>query len=303
MLQLTKTALDAHSELGSLTPFPPKWETMEELENTTDTWMQQWLSRRSQLAHERGLFAGLSDNLDKVVRTELPEHTDNPKVSPERKLRIVRSLHRMNTLLGVYRHYTSILRRPIDRIAAARNRPVRLLELAGGSGEMAMNLARMASKGRLPVEVTCSDYVEDVVKDAERRANERGLQMSFRNVNVFDMGKAFDKGQYDVFLIIGTMHHFTPGQLAVMIAQSRRFAESGSLFVGIDGFRSIPMLCFLPTVHLITFLPDHIHDAWLTARKFYTLYELEHIAQIAAPGTRISATHSFPGLSVLKVWF
>ena len=245
------------------------------------------------------LFSSIST---RFLRTDLPEHTDNPEVSPERKLRIVRSLHRTNVLLGVYKHYYEILKPLIHQIAAVRNRPVRLLELASGSGEMAMNLAGRALKENLPVEVTGSDYVENVVKDANMRAVKRGLEMNFRTIDAFQMDKVLSHGQYDMFLIIGTMHHFTPGRLAVMIAQSRKQADSGSLFVGIDGFRSLPMFLMLPIVHLVTFLPDHIHDAWLTGRKFYSLYELEHLARIALPGARVTATHSFPGLSVLRAW-
>jgi 2-polyprenyl-3-methyl-5-hydroxy-6-metoxy-1,4-benzoquinol methylase len=300
MLQMLKMARNAQSELELLTPFPPLWKTMEELEYVTNGWMQRWLSKRSNMAQKHGLFARFSDYVDKIARTDLPEHTDNPDVSPERKLKIVRSLHRTNFLLGVYRRYIKILTPLIMEVATIHNRPARLLELASGSGEMAMNLARLASKENLPVEVTGSDYVKDLVKDAEEKAVKRGLGVHFRTINAFDMG-VLSHGQYDIFLVIGTMHHFTPGQLAVIMAQSRKFA--GSAFVGIDGYRSMSMLLWIPIFHLITFLPDHIHDAWLTARKFYTLFELKCIAQIAVPGVKIAATHSFPGISVLKARF
>lgn len=296
MLQMKKMAIEAKKELELSTLFPPPWETMEELKNVTDDWMNRWISKRSHIAQNHSQFAFFSDNIDKMVRTELPEHTDNPEVSSGRKLKIVRNIHRTNLLLGVYRHYIKILTPLIMEVAAIRNRPVRLLELASGSGEMAMNLARLASKNNLPVEVTGSDYVEAVVKDAEERAFERGLEMHFRTINAFDMD-VLKQGEYDIILITGTMHHFTPGQLAVVIAQSRKFASSA--FVGIDGYRSMSLLFLLPVVHLVTFSTDNIHDSWLTARKFYTLSELEYIANIAVPDAKISATHSFPGVSVL----
>ena len=300
MLQMKETARETQNELEMSTVFPPSWKTMEELEDVTDDWMQRWLTKRSHITRKHGLFALFSDYLDKIARTDLPEHTDKTDMSPERKLKIVRNIHRTNLLLGVYKHYIRILTPLIVEVAAIRNRPARLLELASGSGEMAMNLARLASKRNLPVEVTGSDYVEDVVNDAQKRATKRGLKVDFRTINVFDMG-VLSRGQYDIFLIIGTMHHFTPGQLAVIMAQSREFA--GSAFVGIDGYRSMPLLLWLPAVHLITFSRDNMYDAWLTARKFYTLSELECVAQIAVPGKKIAATHSFPGLSVLKAHF
>jgi len=300
MLQMAKMARIAQSEWELMTAFPPSWETMEELEYITDDWMQRWLSKRSNIARKHGLFARFSDCVDKMARTDLPEHTDNPDVSPERKLKIVRSLHRTNLLLGLYKQYIKVLTPLIKEVAAIRDRPVRLLELASGSGEMAISLARLATEKNLPVEVTGSDYVENVVKDAEGEAVKRGLEMHFRTINAFDM-RVLSQGEYDIILIIGTMHHFTPGQLAVIMAQSGKVA--GSAFVGIDGYRSMLTLVGLPTFHLITLLPDHIHDAWLTARKFYTLFELECIAQIAIPDAKLTLKQSFPGLSVLEARF
>lgn len=300
MLQMIDIANKAQSELELLAPFPPSWKTMAELENMTNDWMRLWLSKRSHIAQENGFFSHFSDYVDKIARTDLPEHTDNPNVSSERKLKIVKSLHRMNILNGAYGYYIKILTPVIMEIAAKRNKSVRLLELASGSGEMAMNLARLALKKNLPVEVTGSDYIEKVVKDAEKRAIRRGLEMHFRAINALDMS-VLNQGEYDIFLIIGTLHHFTPGQLAVMIAQSKKI--TGSTFIGIDGHRSMSMLLGLPLVHLITLLPDHIHDAWLSTRKFYTLFELERIAQIAVPDANITTMHSWPGISVLKVRF
>ena len=300
MLQMGREASDTQRELEISTSFPPFWNTMAELDNVTNDWMQRWLSQRSRIAQKNGLFARFSDYMDKIARTDLPEHTDNPNVSSERKLKIVRNIHRTNLLLGVYRHYIKILTPLINEVAVIRKRPVRLLELASGSGEMAMNLASLASKNNLPVEITGSDYIEDVVQTAQKRAVKRGLKLHFRTINAFDMGVLRQK-EYDIFLIIGTMHHFTPGQLAAIMAQIKKVA--GSAFVGIDGYRSMSLLLWLPIVHLITFSLDNIHDSWLTARKFYTLFELEHIARIAVPDAQITVAHSFPGLSVLKARF
>lgn len=303
MLQMTKLSLEAQEVLEVDFSFPPSFETMEELERETNNWMSRWLWQRKKIARSHGRLSAFIDYIDQNVRTDLLECTDDADVSPERKLRIVRSLHRTNTLFGVYRHYTQILIPLIRQMAAERGRPVRLLELASGSGEMAMHLARVSEKKNLPLEVTASDYVDIVVSNAERKARNRRLKMNFRTINAFDLGTTLGKGQYDIFLIIGTMHHFKPGQLAVMMAQAQRLSDSGALFVGLDVFRSIPLLLFLPTSHLITFFPDHIHDAWLTARKAYSLHELEHIAKIAVPNARISVSHSFPGLSVLIIKF
>jgi len=288
---------------------------MAELEHVTDDWINQWLSTRKSVAEKRGYFDVLHDAMDNIVRTDLQEYTDSPSVSARRKLRLVRGIHYLNTVLSIYRRYLDVLKPLIEEVAAIQNRPVRVLELASGYGEMSMYLAQMAHKKGIPVEVTGSDYIEHVVMDAERRASQRGLNLHFRTVNVLSMNGLLDRGQYDIFLIIGSMHHFTPGQLAVMLAQVNKIATPGSFFVGIDIHRSFHMLFLLPVLHLITaivcfpailpvvVLPDVFHDAWLSARKAHTLYELEQIARIAAPAATVTTAHVIPGLSALTVRF
>jgi ubiquinone/menaquinone biosynthesis C-methylase UbiE len=303
MLQMMALARKAKDELDLMTPFPPQWESMKELEQVTNHWMDQWLLRRNQVAGQQGLYAKLSDYIDRTVRTDLPELTDSPEVLPQRKLRIVRKIYMMSVVLGACRHYYKILTPLIHEIASSKNRPVRLLELASGSSEVAMNLAAMAKKDNLPVEITVSDYIEDMVEDAKSRARNRGLKMRFRTINIRNMEEALGGDRYDIFLIIGSMHHFTPGQLAVMLAETRRTSDPGSLFIGLDLHRFVGMLFFLPFSHVITFSSDNIYDAWLTARKAYSLYELEQIARIALPGASVTASHSFPSLSVLKARF
>jgi 2-polyprenyl-3-methyl-5-hydroxy-6-metoxy-1,4-benzoquinol methylase len=300
MLQLLKAARAAQDALKRQIPFPPSWKNVKELEDVTDDWMRRWLLKRTEMAKSQGLFTNLLDCMDRAARTHLPEHTDNPLVSPDRKVRIVRSLHRMNIIMGAYKRYGDILTPVLMDMARKRKRPVRLLELACGSGDNAMSLARLRAKKNLPLEITGSDYVEDVVQNAAAKAARMELDLRFRIINALDMSQ-LDQDEYDIFLITGTMHHFTPGQLAVIFSQLSRFKDS--VFIGIDGFRSMTMLLGLPLLHIITFLPDHIHDAWFTARKFYTLPELEYIAQIAVPDAEIIPQHDFPGISVLKLYF
>jgi hypothetical protein len=300
MLQLDRLNRITQKDLELSTFFPPIWNTMKELDNLTNEWMNKLILQKSRLALNIGPIVRFNNYLDELVHTDRLEHTDSPNVSPIRKLKIVRNIHRTNLLMGVYKHYIKILTPLINEVATMQKRPVRILELASGSGEMAMTLASLALKNNLPVEITGSDYVEDVVQDARKRSIERGLKINFLTLNAFDMG-VLKQNEYDIILIIGTMHHFTPGQLAVIMAQSRKYASSA--FVGLDGYRSMPLLIGLPIVHLITFSLDNIHDSWLTARKFYTLFELELIAKIAIPDSEITIEYLFPGLSVLKSIF
>ena len=77
-----------------------------------------------------------------------------------------------------------------------------------------------------------------------------------------------------------SLHHFTPGQLALMIAQVG--AAGARTFVGIDG-------------------RWFVHDALVSARRLYAEAELELVASIAAPTARVSVGANGPFHSVLTV--
>lgn len=122
-------------------------------------------------------------------------------------------------------------------------------------------------------------------------AQERELPVIFRVINAFDMNDLKDE-EFDVVLICGSTHHFKPGQVAMMIAQAKRVATS--YFVSIDGRRGIDNLLGVVPLPLVTFKFALLHDAWLSGRKFYSEYELEHIARIAAPNASIRTDYLGP---------
>jgi len=80
------------------------------------------------------------------------------------------------------------------------------------------------------------------------------------------------EGAYDLAFIAQSVHHFSPGKLARMIAESRRVATTA--LVSVDGYRSVGMLGFVIGTAALTARPAIIHDATLSARKFYSAPEL-----------------------------
>jgi 2-polyprenyl-3-methyl-5-hydroxy-6-metoxy-1,4-benzoquinol methylase len=253
-------------------------------------------ARRARAA-SRWLPYRLAVAADDALRTDRPEHLDEPDYPADRKLAMVRALHRMNQLAGSYGRFLDILEPHLRAAAAKRGGPARALELASGSGELTLALATRAAKRGLAVEVTGSDYVPAVVAAARARAAARGVPVQFEVLNAFDLEREAT-GRFDVVFTVQSMHHFSPGQLATIVAQSSRVATTA--FVGIDGRRSAVLLAALPAVTALTAQRDFIHDAWLSARKFYPADELRALAQLAAPTSASSVTARGP-FSVLTV--
>jgi len=110
----------------------------------------------------------------------------------------------------------------------------------------------------------------------------------------------FSAGSFDLMLLSQSIHHFTPGQLAIMIAQSAKHTKTA--FVGIDGYRSILLAGGVPLMASMQGIASFALDGLISARKFYSELELDIIAEIATGKKNHIVTSSWP-LSILTVRF
>lgn len=297
---LNRALIDDYEISGD---FPPAWSTMAELERVTDALVARLRADRATAAAKRSPLASVRQRLDDLLRTDAVEYLDRSDVSDEDKVREVRAIHAMNVAFLSYQRFERILRPRIRGVARAHGRPARVLELGCGSGEFTLGLARAAARSGLQVEVCGSDIVPAYVERGLAAVRERGLGgVHFRVVNAFDMS-ALDAGEYDIIFIAQSVHHFSPGQLAMMIAQARRVAAHS--FVAIDGQRSLYMFGVLAASGLAAAAYARRHhvliDGLISARRFYAEAELEAAARIAAPDALVSVRSAFPGFSVLTV--
>lgn len=274
----------------------PAWTDMEGLARAADAAVAQLRALRRMEARRLGGLRGLAVRVDDWLRTDAPEHLDDPYFPPARKEAIVQSLHRFNQGVLAYHRFFRVLRPMLADVAAAHRRPVRVLELASGSGEFALALDRLARRAGLAVEVTGSDYLRAHVEVGNGKALARRAPVRFRELNAFDLS-VLAPGDFDLVFVAQSIHHFTPGQVAMMVAQATRVATVG--FVGIDGRRSPELFAVVPAAGLLFRSRDYLHDAVVTLRKFYTESELELIARLAVPDGFVSARPELPGYSVL----
>ncbi len=271
---------------------------MRELERAADEAIARLRRERLELA--ASAWERLNARLDRRVDTDVVEYLDRPGHPEAAKLRQIRWLHRQNLLLGSYRRFLRLLTPAIEEAARARaGAPAQLLELASGSGELTLALARLAAERRMPVEITGSDIVPEYVRDASARAKAAGVAARFRELNAFDLGAALRPGEVDVAFIVQSIHHFSPGQLAMMIAQVG--AAGARRFVGIDGRRGLLLLGALPALCSLSLDRYFVHDALVSVRRLYAEAELDLVASIAAPDARVAVRSDGHFLSVLTV--
>ncbi|MEI6848170.1 MAG: class I SAM-dependent methyltransferase [Chlorobiaceae bacterium] len=299
MLQLNTAGFKALDNLRTEKVFPPKWQNMDELEKLTDDSIFRFLAERLKVSKELGGGFLLQALLDQTLRTQEIEHMDNQNIPESEKLEMVRALDRQNTVMRLYSRYIDILLPLIFETAERTKREIRVLELASGSGGLALALGEAVQQKNLPVSITGSDIVQAYIEEGNSLAAEKNIPVNFRYLNALDMNE-LSKEVFDIILISQSLHHFTPGQLSVMIAQSLQHATTA--FVGIDGYRSMLLACGIPLIAGLQGIMSFALDGFTSARKFYTALELDMIAEIATGKRNHNVTCSWP-LSVLSVRF
>ena len=272
----------------------------EALERHVDAALDRLRAERSRLARGGGPLPRVGAALDAALRTDSVEHMDEPDFPERSKLAIAVGLHLLNVATRSYRRFFELLAPVLREVELRHGRPARVLELAGGAGGFAFALASLAQARRISVEVTGSDVVPLYVARAQREAIRARSGVSFRCVDALDMKDIAAKA-YDVVFIAQSTHHFSPGQLARMIAESGRVATTA--FVSVDGYRSVPMLAFVAGTAILSMWPAMVHDAVISVRKFYGEAELAAIAKMAAPKASAHIGRIWPLNTALTVRF
>lgn len=296
MLQLETAGYKTLDLLRSRGDFPPQWTKINELESVTNLFLERFRSERFEVSRELGPGFLVPELIDQAVRTGEVEHMDDEAHPGQQRFEWVRALDRMNRMTLSYEHQCDLLMPVIEKLGRA-GKPVGILELAAGSGGLAFAIAERAQRSGIEVKVTASDIVPEMISEGNRVAAERNLPVTFRQLNAFSLD-GLEPGSVDIVVISQSLHHFSPGQIALMIAQAER--HGASVFIGIDGFRSLLLTGGVPLVASLQGILPFTLDGLTSARKFYSEIELSIIAAIATGKERHRVECSWP-LSLLHV--
>ncbi|WP_076791981.1 class I SAM-dependent methyltransferase [Chlorobium sp. KB01] len=299
MLQLKTAGFKALDNLRREGVFPPDWKKVAELETVVNSVLSRFLEERFRVSEKFGGGFLLPELIDRALRTTENEHMDDRNLPECEKLKLVNALDRQNAMMQLYQRYVDLLLPMLLDIARREQRNARVVELACGSGGLTLALGEAVRQKKLPVTVTGSDIVPAYIDDARRKAAEKNIPAEFRRLNALELTE-LKKDEFDVMVLAQSLHHFTPGQLAVIIARSREHATTA--FVGIDGYRSLLLAGGVPLIAAMQGITAFTLDGLTSARKFYTELELDMIAEIATGKRDHQLACSWP-LSILSVRF
>jgi SAM-dependent methyltransferase len=167
--------------------------------------------------------------LPALSRRLRPEVMDQPGLDPRHHRQALRGLRRINFWSGS----AGILWPPLAALARAASRPLRLLDLATGGGDVPIRLWHRACRAGLPLVVEGCDVSPFAVEHAKRQAVRSGAEVRFFVANALtdDLPAGYDAVVCSLFL-----HHLTEDQAVVLLR--RMAAAAGRLVLVSDLVRS-----------------------------------------------------------------
>jgi ubiquinone/menaquinone biosynthesis C-methylase UbiE len=227
-------------------------------------------------------------------RTDACEYLDDPAVDETMRVDILRTLDKMNDLLGSYNVFFQRMRPLMPSGRAAR-----VLELAAGHGGFALAVAALARQTDFDIELTATDIKEEYLALGRARAASLGLSVNFSVQDALDLSN-IQTDVYDLVVCTQSLHHFQPGQVALMFSEAARVARYGVIFI--DGARSALNAAMIASLSLLVYRHGpFVHDMLVSFRRFFVPEELELLARLGPWGSTASAVWTPPGHCVVEL--
>lgn len=203
------------------------------------------------------------------LATRSPRHEllDGDELDGEALRANLRDMAMLNRLPGGVSTSVRAVRRLLDGVQAAS-----VLDIGAGSGDFARRLLREAP--RAPVSLVVADARDDVLAVARRNLRHTDL-VTFLQADVRALPLA--DGSVDVAHASLLLHHLDPDDAATALGELRRVALRG---VVVNDLRRSRLALLLTAAPVLAFSRSPVtrHDAILSARRAYTLDELDAAA-------------------------
>ncbi len=209
---------------------------------------------------------------------------DDPELDEREHRRALTGLARLNRASRA----AAAIWRTASQIPAPEHRPIRILDIACGSGDVTTGIARLGAASKLDVEVVGCDISPVAVAAARARASSIGIQGKFFVCDALSDDLPND---YDILTCSLFLHHLTDEQADTLLQSMRRVSRCG--FVISDLVRSTPGLMLAGVASRAFTRSRVVHtDALRSVRAAFTVPEIRALAD--SVGLR--------GASIGRVW-
>ena len=228
-------------------------------------------------------------------RREAGELLDEIGHDPAELAGNLRDIRRVNRLAGG----TRATLRELPRLLAAvpPEREVTILDLATGSGDIPLAIARWARRRRRAVRVVASDLSEEILADAARLlADCPEVELARYDARAVPL----PDGSFDVVLCALALHHFPPEEAVATLREMDRLGRYGFVLNdirrGMPGFLAAWVSSRVGTRNRLT-----RHDMPLSVLRAYTPAELRELLARAGIAEARVATHPLFRMTAVRV--
>jgi SAM-dependent methyltransferase len=210
-----------------------------------------------------------------ISRRELGhELMDEPGLDAREHVAALRALARLNRVSDS----AGILWGPIRDLAATPGHgPVRVLDIATGSGDVPVALARRAARAGVAIEIDGCDISERALERARARADGAGLSSRFFRIDAL---KDELPDGYDVVMSSLFMHHLSEEDVVSLLYKMRCGARRLVLVNDLRRTRAGLALAFAASRLFSRSRVVHV-DAVLSAKAAFTIPEFASLAHEA----------------------
>lgn len=231
------------------------------------------------LRHRNVIVSEILDGNEGALRRWQPPGPTVPMADAQRM--IVATIERMESLTGGDRLLANVVVDAALRRARA-DRPVKILEVATGTGWLVRNIALTAARSAVDVELTASDVNPDLVESMGRRLSADGVSATCRTADAADLAD-MATGEYHAAVMSMSLHHLPPSVVVAALRELDRVSDGGMVIIDITrnlfGLGALPPLAFL--VAPMRGRAFAVHDTLTSIRRAYTEVELRSLLRVA----------------------
>ncbi|MEX0876743.1 MAG: methyltransferase domain-containing protein [Phycisphaerales bacterium] len=218
---------------------------------------------------------------DLRTRDRQPELMDDPRLDERSHRAALRGLARLNRIAGIDRSVWKPLQ-PMLRDRSADHSPSRVLDVAAGSGDLLLNLARRAGAAGIPIELVGCDISPRACHEIEKNASDAGLAITAFRADVLakPLVDNANKPPYDIVMCHLFLHHLDEEGIITVLRRMKQATARAVLITDLVRSRRGYLLAWLAS-RLFTRSRVVHTDALLSVRGALTPDELARLAERA----------------------
>lgn len=191
----------------------------------------------------------------------------------------LRDIRRVNRYFGGTRAILGVIA-PLLRQRSGVD-PLAILDVATGSADIPLAVARLAEQQRVPIRIVATDLHAGVLEVARVATRESAIVVELADA----LDLPYGDGEFDIALCSLALHHFAPTDAVRLLAEMRRVSRATMIVNDLERSRLGLAGAWL-VGHALTRNPMTRHDAPLSVRRAYTRAEARSLA--AASGWQLT---------------